>query len=118
MERIGLRLKKTFAYKGCKIAATKKSFVLFFFFICLLCLNVFLSPLPKILCPNFLDFWSPWEKVMERRVLRFEIFYYKWCKIAAQIFFFFFAKFALFAGIFGIGATICQEMLCLPYAGF
>ena len=39
--------------------------------------------LPKVQCPNFLDFWNPWWKVMERSGLRFETFAHKGCKIAA-----------------------------------
>ena len=62
----------TFAHKGCKIAAAKKVFFTdFFFLICSLRLNVFLPPLPKVQCPNFLDFQNPWGKVMERSGLRF-----------------------------------------------
>ena len=37
-------------------------------------LTVFLPPLPKVQCPNFLDFRNPWGKVMERSGLRFENF--------------------------------------------
>ena len=51
---------KTLAPKGCKIAATKKSFYRFFLFV----LNVFLPPLLKVQCPNFLYFWNPGKKVM------------------------------------------------------
>ena len=36
----------------------------------------FLSPLPKVRCPNNLEIRSPWGKVMERSGLRFENFYY------------------------------------------
>ena len=39
---------------------------------CSLRLNVFLHPLPKVQCPNFLDFRNTWGKVMERSGLRFE----------------------------------------------
>ena len=35
-------------------------------------LNVFLLPLPEIGCPNFLEIWNPWGKVMERKGLRCE----------------------------------------------
>ena len=37
-----------------------------FFFLCSLHLNVFLSPLPKVQCPKFLDFLTPWGKLMEK----------------------------------------------------
>ena len=40
----------------------------------LLCLTAFLPPLLKVQCPNFLDIWNPWGKVMERSGLRFENF--------------------------------------------
>ena len=32
-------------------------------------LTLFLPPLPEVKCPNFLDFWNPWGKVMERNGL-------------------------------------------------
>ena len=35
-------------------------------------LNVFLTPLPEVGCPIFLEIWNPWGKVMERSGLRFE----------------------------------------------
>ena len=38
---------KTFTHKGCKIAAAKKVIYGFFFFICSLCLNLFLPKFPK-----------------------------------------------------------------------
>ena len=52
---------KTFAHKRCRIIAAKKVFT-DSFFICSLCLNVFLSPLLTVKCPSFLDFRNPWEK--------------------------------------------------------
>ena len=55
---------KTFAHKECKIAAAKTVFT-DFFYICSLCLNVFLPPLPKVQCPHFLDIRNPWGKVMK-----------------------------------------------------
>ena len=61
-------------------------------------LNFFLPPLPEVGCPKLLEIRNPWGKVMERSGLRFEIFTYKWCKIAAQfffIYFFFTVKFRL-----------------------
>ena len=36
--------------------------------------NGILPPLPEVKCANFLDFWNPWGKVMERNGLRFENF--------------------------------------------
>ena len=63
---------KTFAPKGCEIAALQKVFT--GFFVCSLGLNVFLPPLSKVQCPNFLDFWNPWGKLMERSGLRLENF--------------------------------------------
>ena len=66
---------KIFAHKGCKIAVAEKVFYRFFK-ICLVRLNIFLPPLSKVQCPNFLDFQNPWRKVMERSGLRFEYF---WC---------------------------------------
>ena len=36
--------------------------------------NSILPPLPKVQCPNFLDFRNTWGKVMERNGLRFENF--------------------------------------------
>ena len=37
-------------------------------------LTVFLHPLPKVQCPNFLDIRNPWGKVIKRNGLRFEQF--------------------------------------------
>ena len=71
IERSGLRFEFFFAQKLCKIAAAKKVFYRIFFFICTLRLTVFLPPLPKVQCPNFLDFQNPWGKVMEISGLRF-----------------------------------------------
>ena len=46
----------TFWFKnGVKLPQQKKFFTIFFFFICSLRLTVFLSPLPKVQCPTFLD---------------------------------------------------------------
>ena len=61
---------KTFAHKGCNIAAARNFFTIFFFFFCSLHLNVFLPPLPKVQCPNFLDFWNSLAKVLKRSGLR------------------------------------------------
>ena len=58
---------RTFAHKGCSLR-----------------LNVFLPPLSKVLCRNFLKFRNPWGKIMTRGGLRFESFANKECKIAAQ----------------------------------
>ena len=38
-------------------------------------LNVFLPPLPEVGCPQFLEIWDPWGKVIERIGLTFENFY-------------------------------------------
>ena len=48
MKRSGLRFEK-----GVKLPQKKKFCTIFFIFICLLRLNVFFPPLPKVLCPNF-----------------------------------------------------------------
>ena len=37
-------------------------------------LTVFLSPLPEVGCPIFLEIWNPWGKVMARSGLRIEHF--------------------------------------------
>ena len=55
-------------------------------------LTVFLLPLHEVGCPIFLEIRNPWGKVMERSGLNFV---WQWSKIAAQIFFFFVADFAL-----------------------
>ena len=60
------------AHKGCKIAAAKIVFYRLFFLIFSLRLNVFMLPLSEAQCPNFLDFWNPWGKLMKRSGLRFE----------------------------------------------
>ena len=59
-----------FAQNWSKIVTAIKSFT--DFFICSLRLHIFFPPLPKVQCPNFLDIWSPWKKVMERSGLRYE----------------------------------------------
>ena len=83
---------KTFTNKGCKIATQKEvcfgtNFALLsriFWYQCFsLRLTIFLPPLPKVQCPNFLDFQNPWGKVMERSGLRIDNFCSKRCKIAA-----------------------------------
>ena len=58
-------------------------------------LNVFLPPFPKVGCPIFFEIRNPWGKVVERSGLIFEHFCLVLSKITAQIFFFFFADFAL-----------------------
>ena len=67
-------------------------------------LTVFLPQLPEVQCPNFLDFWNLWGKVMERSGLRFENFCsyrVKSCRAKKDfLFFFFFVSFALPAGFF------------------
>ena len=39
---------------------SKNSFFTDFFYICSICLNVILRPLPEVQCPNVLDFQNPW----------------------------------------------------------
>ena len=68
MERSGIRLEK-YAHKGCKIATANK-LLNGFFFISSLRLNVFLSPLPEVQCPTFLDIQNALAKVMGRSGLR------------------------------------------------
>ena len=58
---------KTYAHKGFKIAEAKQSLLQIFSI-------VFLPPLPDVQCPNFLDFWNPLGKIMERSGLRFDNF--------------------------------------------
>ena len=36
--------------------------------------TVFCPPLPEVKCPNSLDFWNPWGKVMKRNGFRFDNF--------------------------------------------
>ena len=88
---------KTFAHKGCKIAAAKKVF-LTDFFICSLRLNVFLPPLPEVQCPNFLDLRNPWGKVMERS--GWKLLLIKGVKSPRKKKLVFSANFALLAGFF------------------
>ena len=96
---------KTFAFKEFKIAAAKK--FLQFFFICSLCLNVFIRPVSKVQCSNFLDFWNPWGKVMRRNGLRFENFSQKGCESAVQYFIYFFpGKFCLTCRIFSVSVLL------------
>ena len=66
-------LTKNLLLKGAKSTWQKKSFFTDFVNFSLR-LSVFLSPFCKVQCPNFLDFWNLWRKVMERRGLRFENF--------------------------------------------
>ena len=60
--------------RGLNLPRQKKFLNHFFFFICSLYLNVFLPQLPKVQCPNFLDFSNPWGKLMKRSGRRFEYF--------------------------------------------
>ena len=66
------------------------------------CLTVFLSALPEVQCPNFLDIRNPWGKVMERSVLRFENIcsLVRFLEIFSRFFNFFFTIFFLFLGFF------------------
>ena len=45
--------------------------------VCSLCLTAFLPPLLKVQCPNFLDIWNSWGKVIKRSGFRFDPFYSK-----------------------------------------
>ena len=53
-------------------------FQLFILFKCLF------APFPEVKCPNFLDFWNPWGKVMERVIADLKTFAHEGCKIAGQ----------------------------------
>ena len=59
---------KTFAHKGCNIAAAKKFFTDFFHLLTLF--KHLFSPVPKVQCPNFLDIFNSWGKVMKISGLR------------------------------------------------
>ena len=78
----------------------------------------------EVQCPNLLDFWICWGKVMERSSLRFKKKKkkntHKWYKIPAKRKLVFWPILPYRAGFFGIGATIhiCREILCLRHAGF
>ena len=69
---------KTFTNKGCKIAVQKNYFWgtftllsrIFWYWCFSLLLTLFLPPLPEVQCANFLEFWNPWGKVIERSGLR------------------------------------------------
>ena len=74
MERSGPRFEDFLFKNGLKLPRQKNFFL--HFFICSLRLNVFFPPLPKVQCPNFLDFRNPWGKPMERSGIRFEYFCY------------------------------------------
>ena len=63
---------KTFAIKGCKIAAAIIVFNDFSLFICSLRLNAFLSPPPEVQSPNYLLIFGILGEKMERSGLRFK----------------------------------------------
>ena len=67
-------------------------------------LTVFVSPLPEVGCPIFLEIRNPWGKIMERSGLTFEHFVWKWSKIAAEKKVFF----ADFAGYNRLIPLICR----------
>ena len=101
---------KTFTKKGCKIA-TQKKFIFelvlpywarFFWYQCFsLRLTVFLPKLPKLQCPNFLDFRNPWEKIFRRSGLRFELLLVKGVKLPRwKKFFTFFIIWSLNLNVF------------------
>ena len=90
MQRSGLGF-KFFTNQGCK-SPRKKSLLLGKFclskqdyFLVLAFLTPFnglLPPLPEVQFINFLDFWNPWGKVIERSGLKFVNFFaHKICKI-------------------------------------
>ena len=64
------------------------------------------TPLPKVQCPNFLDFLDPGGKIGKEMVSDMKTFAYKGCEIAAHKKKFFLANLAFLVGFFGIGATI------------
>ena len=67
-----------FAQKWSKIAASKKVFTVFFFFICsLLRFKHLLPPLSKVRCSKFLKIQNPWGKVKDRSDIIFEHFLFK-----------------------------------------
>ena len=61
-------------------------------------LRSFCSHFPQVKCPNFLDFWNPWRKIIKRSCLRCKNLAHKGCKSAAakKKFFRFFHLFTLF----------------------
>ena len=69
------------------------------------CLNVFLPPLPKVGCPNFLEIWNPWGKVIKRNGLRLKknFFLIKGVKLPQFFFLFFFSILPYWAGFLCIG---------------
>ena len=62
-----------------------KSVCLFFHHTFSLMFSGIFTPLPKVQCPNFLNFWNSWKKIIERSGLRLEIVDHKGCKIAANL---------------------------------
>ena len=65
----------TFLLKnGLESPRHQKFFLRIFFFICSLHLNIFLPPLPKVQCPNLINFLNSLGKLMERSGLRFDYF--------------------------------------------
>ena len=92
-------------------------------------LNVFLPPLPKVVCPISLEIRNRCGKVMERSCLRIKKNPIKGVKSLRKKKVFFSANLGLINSLinrsiksrfYGIDATIRigQEMLCLPYAEF
>ena len=66
MKRSGLRF-ENFSSERVYNRRGKKSFIRIFFYLFTLFKYLF-APLPKVHCPNFLDFQNPWGKVMVRSV--------------------------------------------------
>ena len=88
----------TFLFENCLKSPPKKKFsssLFSVFFGFRSFLTVFLPPLPKVRCPIFLEIQNPWGKTMERSGLRYEHFFWKLSKIAAQKKVFFFTFFGL-----------------------
>ena len=66
----------TFLFENCLKSPRKKkkNFTFLVFFVFWSFLTVFLTPLPEVGCPIFLEIRHPWGKVMERSGLRYEHF--------------------------------------------
>ena len=94
---------KTFAHKGCKFVTAEKVFYGFFLsFVTLF--KRFLPTLPKVQCPNFLNFGILGEKYGKKVVSDLKTFAYKGFKIAAH--FFFFGKVCLTTRIFLVSVLL------------
>jgi hypothetical protein len=75
-------------------------------------LTVFLLPLSKVQCPNFLDIRNPWGKVMERNGLRFENFCSKSPRQKKKFHRFFLSLFTMFKCLFApLPEVQCHNLL-------